>query len=305
MTAAASRAETDEIRRVAADWLLRLADGGVETEAACAAWCAADPRHERVFRQMQSLWQATASAAPKTSTARRLTTLLTVLLVLGAIAHGLRVEHWFADARTGMAQTRTIALPDGSLAALNGNSAIDIDYTATQRRLYLRDGEVLVEVQPDAARPFVVAGRDGEARALGTRYLVRQDARSTTVTVIESKVRVTPAQDLGRGIILRAGERARLTAGRVGQLRAAPPDADAWREGRLVFRDAALSKVVAELARQRRGVLRVDAAAGQRLRFTGVLPADDPDRALRLLAGALALDVHELSPYLVFLRPRS
>lgn len=297
-----------EVRQQAAEWLIQLTEADTEAQrsqlqAACAAWQQAHPLHAEIFRQMHTLWQSLADhvapARPKRSKGRKalLGATLSALLLLG----GLQLpaaRYWLADEHTATGEIREIQLSDGSRITLNTHSSVDIRFDAHTRTIRLTEGEVLAEVAHDPQqRPFIVENRDGTATALGTRYLVRQDADSSTVTVLESTVVVKPRQS---AIITKvtAGQQLRFDSQQAYSLAPAPALADSWHLNRLVFEDAPLSAVIARLAEYRPGLLRLRTDA-QALRFTGVLPADDNDKALSILKQALPIRLQRYSNYIV------
>lgn len=329
------------LREQAALWVVRLqeaadaaqGEGGASLgdsaenvahrEAECEAWCAVDPRRRALLRQLQSLWQAAApggegpaaDAAPAPavpSAARRRASIAAGLLcaaVLLGLSWTLAVERvpllavWRADERSAVGEIRHVTLPDGSRLVLNSGSAVDLDFGPDRRRVHLLAGEVMAEVVPDARRPFSVQGRDGEATARGTRYLVRQRAVDTSVTVLEHSVTVavrSPSPDAQAQALVAAGQSVRLNASGAGDVHDAPVGEGAWAEGRLVFVDAPLPQVMAELARYRPGIVRPPAGDLARLRFTGVLPARETEQALAQLERALPLRVRRATDYLVW-----
>lgn len=330
------------LREQAALWVVRLAEvaeaaegdsGGssraqcqAQVEAECEAWCAVDPQRRTLLRQLQGLWLASASAegeqeadagrAPATPGAARRRVgvaagLLSAALLLG-LPWALGSERlplfaaWRADERSAVGEIRRVALPDGSHLTLNSGSAVDMDFGPERRRVRLLAGEVLAEVAPDARRPFSVQGRDGEATARGTRYLVRQDAIDTTVTVLEHSVDVAvraPSPDAPAQALVAAGQSVRVNTTGAGEVHEAPAGKEAWAEGRLVFVDAPLPQVLAELARYRPGLVRPPVGDLARLRFTGVLPAREPETALAQLERALPLRVRRATDYLVWVEP--
>jgi len=78
------------------------------------------------------------------------------------------------------------------------------------------------------------------------------DANATVVTVVSGSVRLRAVDSSsGTGVLLAAGERGSIDdAGRTSTERAPSPDDDvAWTTGKLVFRDAQLSRVAAEIHR--------------------------------------------------------
>jgi transmembrane sensor len=300
--------EIGAIREQAAQWIVALEEAGdaVQRERLrkeCERWQAGDPRRRRVFEQMQRM----CTALGRMRTRRRRRAGVLGLILLGAIAaEFLPWNVWTADYRTAVAEIRAVTLPDGSVAVLNSDSAISVDYSDTRRTVRLERGELMVTVLQDAAgRPFAVDVPEGSATALGTRYTVRRGDGHSVVAVQQSRVRVTPRTAGGHAITLEAGQQARLTAEEVDAAQAVDDRTPDWVQHRLIFNDASLGDVIGRLAAYRRGALTLGEGLSTRgLRFTGVLPADDSDAALALLADALSLQVRSVTPYLVWLEGR-
>ena len=187
---------------------------------------------------------------------------------------------------------------------LNSGSAIDLEYGDATRTVELVRGELLATVAKAPDRPFQVVTRDLTATALGTEYSVRLDDGFTRVAVQESRVSVTPRHS-DKQLELSAGQQADLNRDGVLARDATPSQRPDWADGRLAFSNAPLTEVVERLARHRPGLLTLDdALANSPRRFTGVLPADDSDAALTLLADTLNLEVRYLTPWYVTVRPR-
>ncbi|MFW1549831.1 FecR domain-containing protein, partial [Vibrio parahaemolyticus] len=64
-----------------------------------------------------------------------------------AYGSGLR-EAWLADERTGIGETRSFSLPDGTAVDLGAASALAVDYDGETRRVRLLSGEALFTVVP-------------------------------------------------------------------------------------------------------------------------------------------------------------
>jgi len=295
------------IREDAAAWILSLDEASPgqreDLEARCEAWQAADPRRRRVLRHMREMWSAVEPARHRS---RRRAGILGGLALFAILTTALLPwQVWTADYRTAAGEIRDITLPDGSTVVLNTNSAIDVEYSDDRRRISLERGELLVTVRQDAAgRPFRVTTGQGAASALGTRYSVRLAADHTVVTVYESTVRLQPGDSGEPGRTLGAGQRARLKAAAVTGVGPAPRGLPDWAARRLVFNDTPLAEVVERLERYRPGWLMLAGGlTGRGMRFTGVVPADDSDAALGVLADAMALRVRRITPYLVWLEP--
>ena len=292
----------DGIRHRAADWVVALHEAGDEERADLErrfrAWQAQDERHRRVFHEMRALWDGLMPEQPRRSRAG----VLVVWLLIALIAWQLPWTLWRGDAHTGTGERRVLVLEDGSRLTLDADSAVRLTLNADLRRVRLLRGRLFVKVAPDAHRPFQVVTRDGTAEALGTEYSVALEDGYTRVAVRESSVRVIPAARPAAARVLHAGEGTTLTHNHSDAPAALSPGRFDWLDGRLVFNDAPLKEVLARLSRHRPGWLVASPALPSDLRFTGVLPADDSDRALAVLADALPVKVRRLTPYVVWVQ---
>ncbi|GAC1037747.1 FecR family protein [Pseudomonas sp. No.117] len=301
----------------AADWLVRLEDAP-EYHQAFTAWCAEDPRHQAAVDSLQQTLQrleplaampaqaalnAVQRLAPEHSGRGRALTALT--LTLGLL---LPTTLWLqanppaylmADLKTGTAEWRETRLADGSRLLLDAQSAVDLEFDAQQRRLRLIQGDILVDVAHDSDRPFIVETSYASIRALGTRFVVEQGDSATWVTMLESRTEIRSTAT-GARITLAAGQRLRLDA----QGPSSPQNLDvtpleqAWQRRQLVVWDRPLPEVLATLARSQPGYLSYDAQALADFKVSAVLPQDDPQAALTLLARSFPLDVRHYGPWL-------
>lgn len=209
---------------------------------------------------------------------------------------------WGADHRAGVGETPRIALADGTQVWLKALSAFNVDFSATQRRLQLVTGEMLIDTAGDPLRPFLVDTAQGRLQALGTRFNVRQNQDDTLVTVFEGAVRVDAAQSGATGIVP-AGQQVRFTANAMQALAPADPAQEAWTHGVLVADNTPLAEVMAELRRYRYGHLGLSPEL-ERIRVFGSYPINDADRALDMLASVLPIRVHRTLPWWISVEPR-
>ena len=310
------------IEATAAAWL-SLRDRGL-TAAETAAfmhWLQEDAQHAAVFAELESVWKdfdrlsavpvATTPPlsvdadllAPRTRTRRHRTWAWASVAVAAAAAIAFvfvsQTRTPAHTAETAVGAFQKFDLPDGSVAQLNTDSAIDTDFTPQERRVRVVRGEVFFNVAKDPARPFIVTSGPVSVRAVGTAFNVRQNAASVEILVTEGRVRVDHAND-GRSLLpaaspsaeptlLVAGDRALVpaTTAAVAKIEAvsaaAAQRALAWQERRLEFDAAPLADVVAEFNRynQRRLVI-ADAALAAR-RFSGSFRSDGLEPFVRLL----------------------
>ena len=136
-------------------------------------------------------------------------------------------------------------LSDGSQLLLDARSRVNLDFTPAYRQVRLLDGAVTVSVAPDARRPFLVQTAEGTVRALGTRYMVRQQAQRTVVVVHEHEVEVETMS--GAHGTVRAGTGARFDALRMDTPRAELMAEAAWEAGWIDVRGRPLAEVIAAL----------------------------------------------------------
>lgn len=308
-----STAPASTVMREAAQWLVRLDDDAdADTQAAFTAWLAADPAHVDAVRRLQGslaalheLPKAPTRAALNSITRPRsargglkaLAVALALLLPLGLVLQQYPPSYLMADIRTGTGQWSTQKLPDGSRISLGGHSAVDLHFDEQSRTLRLISGEILLDVAKDASRPFRVVTAYGSIRALGTRFVVEQLDGATRLAMIESS---TEVKSVGTTLTVIAGQQVRFDASGVHALEAIDGLGleQAWTAHQLIIKEQPLSQVLERLSRNHRGYLMFDAKALAGLKVTAVLPADDSERALRLLARSLPIKVDAYSPWL-------
>lgn len=224
---------------------------------------------------------------------RTLLGLALAISLLGTLSlSGGTPRDWLADLHTAPAEWRSQTLEDGSQLTLAGNSAVDVEFSTGERRIRLLHGQVLVDVSHDPTRPFVIQTEEGSFKALGTRFVVSEGHARSELTMLESRVEARTAVS-GDQLVVGPGERAWVARDGLGPLPAIDPARvdRAWQHHQLVADGVPLDQVLDALAEQRRGVLRFDRQAMQAIKVSAVLPLDDSERALRLLAEALPIRI--------------
>jgi transmembrane sensor len=91
---------------------------------------------------------------------------------------------------TDIGERRSITLADGSTVDLNARSQLRVEFTNSERRVELVDGQALFQVSKDKARPFIVHSGAATVRAVGTQFDVYRRDSGTTITVLEGRVAV-------------------------------------------------------------------------------------------------------------------
>lgn len=192
-----------------------------------------------------------------------------------------------ADLRTATAQRGDFNLSDGSKLRLDARSAVDINFTDSERNLLLRAGKLIIEVSDDP-RPFVVQTSHGFARGAGARFMVSLQGNSTHVWGMRSSLCIGRLND--RCSALQSGEGARLDSKGITPLAAYRKGESSWESGKLSVDDWALGEVIEALQPYRRGVIRISTAAA-RLRVSGLFSLDNSERALNSLEQILPVRI--------------
>lgn len=331
----------DPLIEEALRWLVILKDKGASDadRQAFDRWLKEDARHEAAWRRAQQTWMRVGKigpafrnreqARPQPDNARLdvtpppratlsrsapvyriggrrrfLYAAAAVTAVAVPTALVLSRPGLFADYETRVGERRTISLEDGSTVELAGASSLSVDFAANARRINLHDGEAFFTVAADAARPFIVTAASGQTEALGTAFDIKRQGEAVTVAVTEHSVAVS-VDGAGRTVV-NAGQQVRYGRRLLGPLRDSEPDqVEAWRRDRLIFQEAPLGEVVADLERYRGGRIVFTDERLQAIPVTAVFDAAQADAALDTIAATLPIRMRRVAGLLVVLSPKT
>lgn len=203
-----------------------------------------------------------------------------------------------ADASTGIGEQQQLTLEDGTALTLNTDSAICLNFSATQRLIRLYRGEILISTGADAApaakRPFWVETPQGRLEALGTRFTVRLDEAQARarVSVQAGAVALHPAnkpsQTALAAAVVEPGQHLWLYSDRSEPAGPLAFAADDWAQGVIAGQNMRLQDLLAEIERYRHGRIVCDPAVAD-LRISGLFHIQDTDRALLFLQQTQAI----------------
>jgi transmembrane sensor len=182
---------------------------------------------------------------------------------------------------TAVGERKTVRLGDGTDIMLGPASRI----TARGRDVTL-EGEAFFRVVHDSVRPFTVRAGDAVVRDVGTEFSVHEDGDSQVrVVVNEGSVQVNVGRDT---VLLARGDVGQLQNGQLAAARGTATAEDlAWTTGTLVFRDAPMGEVRADLKRWYGVELQVTDSALLRRHFTGSFTTEPASRVVDVVALAL------------------
>lgn len=323
---ASATAGEGTIVRQAAEWLVALSDDASETlQAEFQVWQEADPRHAAAVARMRTLvgevmqlqqtgvvGRAALNASfvrpRRKQSVRRAAAGAVLALVLG-VSCLLCLQAYppavlLADLRAGTGEWLQHRLTDNSQLTLNSGSAVNLHFGVRERRIELLRGEVLVEVAPDADRPFLVETEHGLIRALGTRFVVRREDGQTRLYMLESRTAVQSDRERRAGLeaqqVVAEGQGIAIHASGLGVLEAVDAHGleQAWQRHQLIANERPLGEVLDELSRHRVGSILVSEDV-RNLRVSAVLPLDDTARALTLLESGLPIRISTMTPWVL------
>lgn len=283
MTGSDAAPNSDDVRRQALEWVLRLTSGTATTADAVALeqWRAQSRAHRVAFAEANLAWDAMGEAAaglrPADHAAVAPSRPSRRLLIGGALAAaaaagaGVAVVNpplalWpslgelAADHRTGTGEQRRVELSDLASVQLNTRTSIAVRRGSDRSdQIELVAGEAAIAT---SGRITVHAG-GGRVIAHDARFNMRCDAEMVRVACIEGELTL---ERHAQRSILRSGHQVAYDGSGIGPVVSADPDAVmAWQRGLLVFRQEPLAAVVAEINRYRPGrIILMTAELGRR-----------------------------------------
>jgi transmembrane sensor len=300
-------------KSVAARWLARVRSGqmGKADRAALQAWLQEDLSHGEACLEIYGLWDAAEqiradpqvlamreSALSRYSAASRprrpmlMAACLAVCALggvgLAAVAVTQSAQPALQVFRTGVGQTATIGLIDGTRLTLDTDTTVRTQLTTHKRLIYLDRGRAFFKVAHDGSRPFVVQAAGKSVTATGTAFEVTAESSRFEVLLVEGKVRVSaPDRKTGDHVVstdLSPGTR--LTGGGPGSwvlTKVDDHDELGWMEGQLLFNDKPLGQIVTEMNRYSRRKIVIDDPQVASRPVYGAFMAGDVDQFVRAL----------------------
>jgi ferric-dicitrate binding protein FerR (iron transport regulator) len=166
--------------------------------------------------------------------------------------HKGRNEIVYAEVVSAPGLVTSFALPDQSKVWLNSNSRLryPVSFDGNTRKVEL-EGEGYFEVESDRKRPFYVTTPSGmQVMAFGTRFNVNVQGNMTETILAEGRVALLDNDSLLKELL--PGEEA-LFDNITGTLEMKSVNLSeklAWKDGKIIFRNAPLDKVFEQLSKR-------------------------------------------------------
>ncbi len=297
----------DDIRAEAASWLARLRREGRDArdEAAFQAWVAQSEDHRAAFDAVTATFEL-AGALRDERPARRAHVAVdrrAVLAGVGAIA-AVGVG-WFALApavyATGIGETRTVNLDDGSSILLDADSRVRVSLRGDRRRVQLVKGRAFFRAAADPTRPFVVSAGDQQVVSDGgDAFDVKLRDKAVFLVPVKGEVTLMEAGQPSNRLKVLPGQRLVAMPGVNARREAADVQtATSWRFGQAVFDNQTLAEALGEMNRYSRRRIELSDPSMETLRISGVYKTGDNEAFARSAAVLLNLRVRDAGGALI------
>lgn len=199
---------------------------------------------------------------------------------------------WRTSIRTGIGETRTLTLPDGTTVSAGGETALVATLLPHSRTVVLSRGDAYFQVAREPGRPFTVRAGSATVTDIGTAFDVKV-LDGVIVSVAEGMVRVSARVMTHPGVVqLEAGQSLALQAFKSPAVTTVDPaEVGGWRQGRLQYMDEPLSDVVDDLSRYSTRRIIVGDADVANMRVTGVVFLDNINGWLASLESTFPVNV--------------
>lgn len=291
----------------AVDWHAQVLGGAVDWDA-FAQWLDADDAHQAAYDAVALIddevtrWASEQAILPanddapvlRAGNSRRWWLAGTAIAAAAVAAISLPVF-----LRTGPAPTvyytagldqKTVQIRDGSSARLDRGTKLAVE-DGGRGAIRIESGAAYFEVRHDPSRAFTVQSGDFIIRDIGTRFSVTRRGRQVSVAVAEGLVDISwqggPATELKAGRMFEASG-----DGPDAAIQPIAPEAVAsWREGRLVYDNAPLAVVAADISRYTSTPVTVDPAVAG-LKLSGILLIEDGSHLVDQIEAILPVEAH-------------
>lgn len=267
-----------------------------------AAWRRADPGNGDEYARLSAVWddpaltEALRMAEQRRGASRPARHLAAFAppLATAALALAVLPLAWPAielarapvlEQQTRPGQRLAVAMDDGSVVDLAGDTWVRIRQTPHRRQVELLRGEAFFAVAHAADRPFEVLTDDSRVLVVGTRFDVNLTAGRTELAVEQGRVRFGPRGLLARDRVVEGGLATALTSAGPEPVRALEQGAAGdWREGWIETHGMSVQQLVEQMGRWSADPIRVADPKLGAMTVSGRFRITNPERTLANLA---------------------
>ncbi|AHJ14008.1 FecR family protein [Sulfurospirillum multivorans] len=256
------------IDEMAALWFTKVQDGlSFSEQRAFKKWLHVNPEHSKAYAQFEALWHDLDGLSPiqnRTCFKKRLKPWFGYACACVVACFFIAFLQWqtwnsrleFAqNMATPVGAMREYTLLDGTTLFLDTDTNVSVEYYKQKRLVKLHQGQLVLHVSKDAARPLFVEAKNVQIRVTGTLFEVRNVENHVRISVEEGSVEVSHKRFEDGSVLTLASLSAKeqisldergfvLSASTLHNDSVAP-----WRSGRLIFDKTPLREVLFEFER--------------------------------------------------------
>jgi len=294
-----------EVADRAAEWATRIDGRSIDpdTDETLRRWLEGDPRRRGALLRAEAALsfvdrgRALAGVMTKPERGpiwvRRKLMFASAALVAGVVGVAVLMtgSHRYG---TGLGEIRQVPLSDGSVVAINTQSAVEVVMHPNVREVTLTRGEAWFRVAHDKKRPFIVSAGRIRVRAVGTAFSVRRHDDGADVQVTEGIVETWTVGEEDRRVRVAAGSKAYVVdyePPKIVQASAEVERSLAWREGQIVLEGETLDEAVAQFNRYNARQLVISDPALAAEKLVGQFRATEPQTFAAAVATTLGATV--------------
>jgi len=349
MTNVLNFTEKNRIQEDASRWLIRIDCGALTDEEAEAfsEWLHESLHHRDAIVELCRLWDSMEVISelsvlfpnadmkpPQTEPAYSIlkkpvfifnivaATILTVLIVFFQYQPGLtesagvNYQQQEIIYRTALGERREVLFEDGSVANMNTNSLLAVNFTDKQRSIQLLKGEAYFQVAHESDRPFLVYSERGLVRAVGTAFSVRMKGQKLEVIVTEGRVEiasVTPDESVMANeikpnqflAVLDAGYTAEFDNDVVELIKTIDLESISrklsWQNDMLEFKGESLDEVITEINRYTDKTIVIADAKIRNIRIGGYFKTGEIEALLAVLESGFPIEIQRVDTKTIYL----
>ena len=239
----------------------------------------------------------------KRTTLKHFATFAAVALPTGLLIKDRLMRDFYYDYATKVGERKQVRLDDGTMLALNTNSAITVNMSSAKRVITLHQGEMLITTGHlnGFDSPLSIETPDGNIVPIGTRFNVRKFDQFTRISLFEGRLRVTPKHN-DIQFYMGANDQVDMYTMDIIANMTAHTSSDAWLNGYLEVNNLSLQALIEELARYQHGLL-ICHPDVQHIKISGAYSIDDIQASLDVLSQSFPVRVQRATRFFTMVLP--
>jgi hypothetical protein len=187
-----------------------------------------------------------------------------------------------------------VVLADSSKIWINSGSTVVYPRSFGKRRNIFVDGEVYLQVTPDATKPFIVSTSTFEVQVVGTSFNVAAYKGRPEASVVLEEGAVDVKDHLNRHVTMQPNERVKMNEAGISKIETVNvSDYVAWVNGVWILNGKPLKEVLSHLAEYYGQPIDCDPSIEDEPVYGKLFLNDDLDKVLKSIRQALSATSHD------------